>query len=161
MLFEAHHASVVRYVQRRVCADSAADAAAEVFLVAWRRLSDVPTDPLPWLYGVARGVCANQRRATARRVRLIERVAVASSVTTVGVGVPDVLDAGQGDSALASAFDLLSEADREVLALIAWEGLGARDAGRVLGCSIPAVTMRLHRARRRLRALLDEPSKEN
>jgi RNA polymerase sigma-70 factor, ECF subfamily len=160
LLFETHHASVLRYAQRRVVADGASDAAAEVFLVAWRRLSDVPTDPLPWLYGVARGVCANQRRSVARRMRLTERVAMASA-TGVGVAASNGLDVYEGDSALASAFDLLGEGDREVLALIAWEGLGARDAGHVLGCSIPAVTMRLHRARRRLRALLDQQTEEN
>jgi RNA polymerase sigma-70 factor (ECF subfamily) len=36
---------------------------AETFLVAWRRLDDVPDDPLPWLYRVARRVLANQRRS--------------------------------------------------------------------------------------------------
>jgi RNA polymerase sigma-70 factor (ECF subfamily) len=36
----------------------APDVVAETFLVAWRRLDDVPADPLPWLYGVARRVLA-------------------------------------------------------------------------------------------------------
>jgi DNA-directed RNA polymerase specialized sigma24 family protein len=63
---------------------------------------------------------------------------------------------GVGDTALAEAFTRLSDADREVLALIAWEGLDARSAAQVLGCSAPTATMRVFRARRRLRAFLDE-----
>jgi DNA-directed RNA polymerase specialized sigma24 family protein len=50
----------------------------------------------------------------------------------------------------------LSVDDREVLALVAWEGLDARRAAAVLGCNVGAFTMRLTRARRRLRAVLTE-----
>ena len=40
--------------------------------------------------------------------------------------------------------------DREVLRLIAWEGLESREAAAVFGCSYGAFRVRLHRARRRL-----------
>ena len=48
---------------------------AETFLVAWRRLDDVPADALPWLYGVARRVLANQRRSADRGAALERRLA--------------------------------------------------------------------------------------
>jgi DNA-directed RNA polymerase specialized sigma24 family protein len=49
-----------------------------------------------------------------------------------------------------AALGRLSESQREVLRLAAWEGMDARRAGAVLGCSPAAYTLRLHRARRRL-----------
>ncbi len=52
---------------------------AETFLVAWRRLDDVPADALPWLYGVARRVLANERRSAGRRAALEQRVATTAA----------------------------------------------------------------------------------
>ena len=55
----------------------------------------------------------------------------------------------------ASALQSLSAADQELLALVAWDGLTARESAASLGCSVSAYAMRLHRARRRLAAQLD------
>ena len=65
------------YLMRRTDREGAFDAAEEVFLVAWRRLSEVPPGDraLPWLYGVARRVLANHRRSKSRFARLTRRVA--------------------------------------------------------------------------------------
>jgi RNA polymerase sigma-70 factor (ECF subfamily) len=60
-----------------------------------------------------------------------------------------------GDPELAAGFAALSERDREVLRLVAWEGLSLRDAARVLGCSAVACRVRYHRAKSRLAARLD------
>jgi hypothetical protein len=51
---------------------------AEVFLIAWRRLDDVPfgNEARPWLFATARRVLANQGRANARRRRLSEKLSV-------------------------------------------------------------------------------------
>jgi RNA polymerase sigma-70 factor (ECF subfamily) len=54
------------------------------------------------------------------------------------------------------ALNGLPEADREALMLAAWEGLSAQQAARVLGCSPTAFRIRLHRARRKLEASLDD-----
>ena len=51
---------------------------------------------------------------------------------------------------VAAAFRGLPEADRELLALVAWEGLDNGQVADVLGCSRNAVRIRLHRARARL-----------
>ena len=73
-MFTEHYAAVRGYALRRTSADAAQDAVAETFLVAWRRLDDVPPDALPWLFGVARRVLANQRRSAARSEALEERL---------------------------------------------------------------------------------------
>ena len=53
------------------------------------------------------------------------------------------------------ALGRLSPADQEVLRLTAWEDLGVDEVAVVLGCGSRAAAMRLHRARRRLRAEID------
>jgi RNA polymerase sigma-70 factor, ECF subfamily len=69
-LFREHGADVLAYALRRADAMTAEDVVAEVFLIAWRRIDRVPqTEPVLWLYSVARRVLANQRRVSARRCR--------------------------------------------------------------------------------------------
>jgi RNA polymerase sigma-70 factor (ECF subfamily) len=60
-----------------------------------------------------------------------------------------------GDEALAAAFAELSENDREVLRLVAWEGLSLAEAATVLGCSAIAARVRFHRAKSGLAARLE------
>lgn len=68
-LYREHYGAVLRYCRRRTDEETARDAAAETFLVAWRRREVVPQDPLPWLYGVARRVLANAARGAGRQRR--------------------------------------------------------------------------------------------
>jgi RNA polymerase sigma-70 factor (ECF subfamily) len=64
--FERHYPRVLAYGLRRLPDRAAAeDAAAETFLVAWRRFGDAPADQLPWLLAVARNVIFNDPRAGA------------------------------------------------------------------------------------------------
>jgi RNA polymerase sigma factor (sigma-70 family) len=133
--------------------DDAPDVVAETFLVAWRRLEEVPIGPRErlWLYGVARRVIANLHRSTRRRTRLAERLS--ESLRTEIAAHP----APEGASAeIVEAMAELGEENRELLLLVSWEGLSPAEAGRVLGISALAARSRLHRARRRLRVLLDE-----
>jgi RNA polymerase sigma-70 factor, ECF subfamily len=141
-LYERHRDAVCAYARRRMPADLVDDVVAETFLVCWRKLADVPADALPWLYAVARKTIANQRRAAARP-------AVASAESVAGEPEP------AGDPRLAAAFAQLSDNDREVLRLVAWEGLTPRQASTVLGCTTVSCRVRFHRAKRRLGALLD------
>ncbi len=127
---------------------AAEEAVSETFLVAWRRLDAMPADPLPWLLGVARKVLANQHRAARRRAPdgpLIPLEAVAALDPRAAVA-----DLVADREAFAKAFGSLSPSDREVLALVSWDGLAPRDAATVLDCSPAAFYLRLHRARRRL-----------
>ena len=141
-LYAAHYAHIVKYGLRRLTgADAAAELAQEVFTVAWRRRDDVPVTALPWLYGVARRLLANHRRAA----------------TAVPVADPDMFGAVQdADDEIAAAADIrsalatLAEIDREILQLIGWEQLTLAEAAQALGCTRATATVRLHRARKRL-----------
>ena len=147
-IFREHYEAVLAYARRRAPTSVADDAAAETFAIAWRKADKIPREPLPWLLGIARRVLATQRRASERRERLSNRLAHHLDATS-----PD----DQLGEALGAALNTLPDRDREVLLLIAWEGLTAREAAVVVGASPAAVYVRLHRARRRLRTALVPP----
>jgi RNA polymerase sigma-70 factor (ECF subfamily) len=158
-VFEATYDDVLRFAQRRVDPSHAEDVAADVFLVAWRRLDDMPDggDARPWLFGVARATMLNHRRGERRRDALAVRIADASALTGLD-GSALTHDVGELAAArldLASAWARLSAAEQEAIGLSVWEGLDARGAGAVLGCSATAYRLRLSRARRSLRRHLE------
>lgn len=144
-LYERHYASLEQYAARRIPPDDVADVVATTFLTAWRRFDELPEEPLPWLYGTARRVLANDRRGRARQEALIARAAEQAVAAD-----PDLADRVCDVAQVAEALTLLSEADRELLLLTEWEQLGIAEAAAVLGCSPATARVRLHRARRRL-----------
>lgn len=141
-----------RYLARRARPDDAADALAETLLVVWRRLDDVPAEPLPWCYGVARRTLANQRRGDARRLRLVERSA--SQPVADGAGDPQSM-VEQHDPELERAIDALTGSEREIVHLWAWEHLEPREIAEVLELTPNAVSVALTRAKRKLADRLD------
>jgi RNA polymerase sigma factor (sigma-70 family) len=143
----ARFAGAVRgYAMRRCDPETADDIVADVFLVAWRRREELPKEPLPWLLGTARHVLANHARGQSRRGRLLDRLAAEPAAPGA---------AAQVESArLQAALQSLSERDRELLLLMAWEGLEPRQAAQVLGIRANTLAVRFHRARRRLSAAL-------
>jgi RNA polymerase sigma-70 factor, ECF subfamily len=144
--FEAHYSKVLAFAIRRAKERQAAeDVAAETFAIAWRRRDAIPDAPLPWLYGIAVRVIANEWRSSTRR-RQRERRFI-SDPKGSGRDPADIV--GSRD-AITAAFAALTESQREVLRLIAWEGLDHRTAASVLGCSEGAFSVRLFRARRSL-----------
>jgi RNA polymerase sigma factor (sigma-70 family) len=144
-VYEANYHHVLGYALRRVGRDDAADVVAETFLAAWRRFDKVPAGEAArlWLYGTARRVVANQQRGKRRRERLDERI----QDDVARKPDPGRADAGLG--AAAAAFASLRPDDRELLALVAWEGLNAAEVAEVYGCSRNAARIRIHRARHR------------
>lgn len=152
-LCQHHQHRIAGYVLRRTGnASDAADVTAEVFLVAWRRIAEVPEGDaaLPWLYATARRTVANHRRGALRRSQLATRLA---DQLPDPPEVPEALD--EDDLAAArEAFLSLDDADRELLSLIAWEDLDRDTVAEILGCSRTALRVRLHRARRRFAASL-------
>jgi RNA polymerase sigma factor (sigma-70 family) len=143
--YDEHVRAVAAFALRRVpAAADADDIVSETFLVAWRRFGEAPADLRPWLFGVARHVLRHHYRAAQRRDALSARLG--ERLSGSGSGAAD-------HGWLVDALRSLSEADRDVLTLTAWEGLSHAEAGQVLGCSAAAVAVRLHRARRRLEAL--------
>lgn len=155
-VFRATYPDILAFVRRRVDPALVEDLAAEVFTIAWDRWESVPREVRPWLFGVARNLVANDHRAQERRRRLELRLGSERD--------PDPDDTSFSVAALdlRSAWAQLHDADREVIALVAWDGLTGREAAAVLGCTRAAFSVRLTRARRRLKRLLgtsvDEPA---
>jgi RNA polymerase sigma factor (sigma-70 family) len=149
-LYAAHFDAVLGYALRRSAAEDAADVAAETFLVAWRRLDDVPEGDAtrPWLYGVARRALANLRRGARRRDHLAEVLRV-----ELRAAVPDHSDDTVARIDAEVGLAQLPHRDREVLRLATWEGLEPREIAVVLDLTQAAVRKRLSRARARLRQL--------
>src|SRR5919206_59459 len=146
-LYDRCAAAVLGYCLRRTSPELAEDAFAETFAVAWRRRNAIPAEPLPWLYGVARKVIANQRRS-ARRQAAVARRLVETTPT------PSAPDAPESSRRVVAALARLREGDRELLLLVAWEGLKPAAAAHVLGITPARCRLRLHRARRRLERLV-------
>jgi RNA polymerase sigma factor (sigma-70 family) len=150
-LFTAYAPDVIAYCRWRAgSASDAQDAVADVFLTAWRRINDLPEgeDARLWLYTTARRVLANQRRSFRRRLALQERLAAEPAAS------PGREREG-GDALVHEALGRLPSRDREVLLLAEWEGLSPTQIGRVLGCRPVTARGRLHRARRRFRAVYE------
>lgn len=149
-LYVQQHASIYAYVYRRwsgVVAE-VPDVVAEVFAVAWRRLDEIPADAGArlWLYGLARHALLNHSRSHRRRRRLFDRLSrEASTATQVNPA------ADPAETWLRQAIERLPDAYREALRLVSWEGCSHAEAAQVLGCSVNAVALRLHKAKARLR----------
>ncbi|MGI8329983.1 RNA polymerase sigma factor [Actinomadura scrupuli] len=139
------------YVVSRAGRQVADEVVSETFAIAWRRLGDVPEPPLPWLLGVARNVLRDDIRAQVRRESF--------AAEQRGWGEPrgaDIAEHVAERLAVLRAMAELADDDREILILIAWQGLTPQDAATVVGCTPAALRVRLHRARKRLVALTEQ-----
>jgi RNA polymerase sigma-70 factor, ECF subfamily len=144
-MFERYYGEIFGYLVRRVRdRETAEDLAEATFEFAWRRLPEVPEEPRTkqWLFHIAHRQLSNQWRATQRRRRLVERLAlVRSTQGTSGTGD------GDRDRLVLVALRRLRKSDQEVLRLVTCDALSNSEAAAVLGCSINALGIRLHRAR--------------
>jgi RNA polymerase sigma factor (sigma-70 family) len=149
-LYESYFKHVHAYCRRRVNPDRVDDAAAETFLVAWRKIEDVPVgqEALPWLYAVAYGVVSNFWRGASRQKRLNKKL------HTIGVEPSAPADefvvVRQEARQILAALAKLKKADQEVLRLSIWEELSNAEVAIVLDVAVDAARQRLSRARRNL-----------
>lgn len=158
-LYELVYTDVLRFVQRRAGPEHAEDIVHEAFLVTWRRWDDLPTeheDARAWMFAVARNCMLNNVRGEKRQGALAVRIAAHASAFTDAATelVNEHVD-------LVSAWRQLRPLDQEVLALAIWEELPSSKAGQVLGISSAAYRLRLHRARKSLRRMLDASASPN
>lgn len=143
-LFEAHAVAVHRYVQRRAHPSDVEDIVADVFVIAWRKLEQVPDGyEQPWLFRTAWNVLAN------RRHKFVE---LPFDALPDGPEDGDIADTVLEDMTLQQAWLALSARDREVLRLVAWEGLDGRGLADALGISVSGAGVALSRARERFNA---------
>jgi RNA polymerase sigma factor (sigma-70 family) len=149
--------AVLGYALRRSASrEDALDVVAETFATAWRRRADLPSAPdevRPWLFGIARWCLANAARSNQRAGRLGQRLA--ASFVDTAIPDPSTIHENRSENRLVRETLLqLSDDDRELVTLVAWEGLSPAEAATALGLSAGTARVRLHRARTRLRATL-------
>ncbi|MFC9973457.1 RNA polymerase sigma factor [Spirillospora sp. NPDC127200] len=154
-VYDAHYDRVYAYAVSRAGRQLAEEVASETFCVAWRRVHDLPDEPLPWLLGVARNVLRESYRTRRREESLAAELRAWASPAELASG--DVGEAVVERADMLRALAGLSEDDRELLTLTAWHGLSAGEAAKVVGCSKATFFVRLHRARRRLAQALSAP----
>jgi len=163
-IFDRHAATVHRYVARRAGAQLADDVTAETFAVALdrRRRYDLSRrNALPWLYGIATNLLRQHRRAELRQYRALARTGVDPVLVE---GHADVVSARVTAAAmtreLAAALARLSSGERDVLLLHAWADLTHDEIASALDIAPPTVRSRLHRARTKIRNVLEEQADE-
>lgn len=157
--YREHVEAVQRFVARRVDDhDRAADLTAEVFLAAVASAGAYRPGrgtPVAWLFGVARNVVADDRRRRAREQRANGAIVGRRLLNDDDVArIEARLDAAARSRAIYAALDALPENERAVLELVAVDDLPVAQAAAALGIRPVTARVRLHRARRTLRAQL-------
>ena len=160
-LYSRHRLEVLAYCARRIGPSDAADACSETFLVAWRRIEDVPAPPmtLPYLYGIAGRVLSNHFRALHRRSRL------GTVLGSLGVTSPpepaDVVLQNSKNQDVVAAVRRLSPKDREIVMLYTWEELSRETIAEMMGTTKAAIDQRIHRSYRRLARMMAPTMESN
>jgi len=158
-IFERHFDPIHRYASRRLGAALADDLTARVFTIAFerrRRFDLTAPDARPWLYGIASNLVRNDRRAERRMLAALGRVA--AHADTAGGDQAEGLVDGRERARLAQALSELDRRQRDVLLLHCWADLSHAEIAVALGIPPGTVASRLSRARRRVRAALDDGS---
>ena len=153
--FDQYFDAITRYCYRRLHPDRADDAASNVFVVAWRKIDQMPDgdQTLPWLYGVARNEVRTSRRSLRRSTALWAKVNGQPRYPDAGPEAVVVHDAEQVE--MVHALATLGSNDQEILRLRAYEGLSIRQIAIVLGCSPDSAKKRCSRAMTRLRTAVE------
>lgn len=154
-VYDRYHRRVHAYALSRAGGALADDVVSETFLVALRRIDAMPTDPLPWLLGIARRVIFSGYRREARQASIAAQIQV-----WVEDASRDVAEGVAEKAATLMALAKLSDQDRELLTLLAWHDLSAAEAAKVIGCSRATFFVRLHRARKRFEQAIAETESE-
>jgi RNA polymerase sigma-70 factor (ECF subfamily) len=164
-IFDRHATVLHRYLVRRLGPDEAEAMVGEVFRIAFekRHTYDV-LRPMarPWLYGIATNLLAKHRRSEARRIHAVARLA-ARRLLPIALDdqVSDAVDAADRWQRVAEAVTALPQVERDALMLHVWEGLPYDEVALALGVPIGTVRSRIHRARGRIRELIDLSGRED
>lgn len=150
-LFRRHYNEVLRSLERRVAdREDARELAGDVFRVAWQRFSPDGRAQRAWLYAIARNVLGDHYRRTARQATADQALNDAALIETQ----TDPLHEPAGDHPILTALATLPASDQEAIRLRYWEHLSTAEVAEVLGITPVAARVRLHRARKQLRAAL-------
>ena len=152
-LFWRHNGAVHGYMARRTGRDVADDLVAEVWLRAFRSRSKFDLhypDARPWLYGIARNVLSSHWRQLAKAAPLVP-----AAISDPWPELEEHLEENEQRVALLKALDMLTNEEREVLLLVAWEQLSPTAIALMLDVPASTVRNRLHRARVCMRSGLE------
>jgi RNA polymerase sigma-70 factor (ECF subfamily) len=160
--YREHLQSVLRYATRRTRdPHAAADLVADVFLAAIGAAPGYREErgtPIAWLHGIARNVAASQNRRAARIWAAEGRVAGHRMLDGDDITrLEERIDAERASRQLLERIALLPTGPREVLELVAVDGLTVTEAAKALGISQVAARVRLHRARKALQPPQADP----
>ena len=157
-IYQANQRRVLAYFLRRTDATSARDGAAETFLIAWRRIDEVPMGDrtMPWLYGVARRVLANQRRSRNRQTSLSRKLTDSGPTQEPS---PEVIVLRRAeDREMLDAVARLRSEDQEILQLAVWDEVPHSQIAEMIGTSAHAISQRLYRITKQLARDLERSS---
>lgn len=135
----------------------AEEIAQETFIRAWKGLASYDQAQAAfstWLFTIARNLAINELS----RVAKIHEVAMGDDLPEVICKNPQpfaILAHAQQKQRLQTALRQLPLTDRSVLALAYIDNLTMTEIGRIEGCSTGAIKTRLHRAKLKLRDLLE------
>jgi RNA polymerase sigma-70 factor (ECF subfamily) len=164
VLFDRHFATIHRYLDRRIGHEGADELAGDVFRIAFEqrgRFRPVHESALPWLYGLATNLMLKRWRGERRRLRALARLDARADRGIAALdGTEERLDARSSRAALLDALASLSQGDRDIVVLVAWEELSYEEAAAALSIPVGTVRSRLNRARRILRELLGDIGNE-
>lgn len=155
-MYEEHYADIRSYCLRRLSVEAANDAAAEIFIVAWRKIDEVPqgAEARLWLFAVARNTVAHQYRSRSQTSRLRSKLEQTAVRSPAGASAEDVVVRRSQDRAVLEALGRMKPDDQELVRLKMWEELSHAEIGEVFGISAHAVDMRMQRVGKRLARLL-------
>lgn len=153
-LYEQYRPPVLGYCRRRTSLTGAEDACSETFLIAWRRLDELPGPPhtLPYLYRIAANVLANHARAFRRRSRLDAKLKGLGVAPAADPSALVVMNARHHE--VIDALQRLKPKDREIVMLYTWEDLSRETIAEMMGLTKAAIDQRIHRSYRRLARIL-------
>lgn len=163
IFYRRHVEAVGRFVARRVDDPHlAADLTADVFLAVIESAAGYRPDrgsQIAWLFGVARNVIADERRRAAQRLRVTGRLAGRRDLDADDIArIEERIDAESAARRTCRALSGLPEHTRALVESVAVDGLTVAEAATALGISPVAARVRLHRARRIVRAVLARPA---
>lgn len=154
-IFERHFAQIYRYLSQRTEPSAAEDLASEVFAIALNKRNKFVAQhdsALPWLYGIASNLLADQSRKRARQATAYHKAGSQEPVDTNPIsGAQQRIDANAQVGSLKPALEALSERDQDILHLYAHAELSYTEIASALKMPVGTVRSRLHRIRRTLR----------
>jgi RNA polymerase sigma factor (sigma-70 family) len=162
-IFDRHFGAVHRFLDRRVGTDAAGRLAGEVFRIAFERrdrFDPTRASALPWLYGIAHKQVLGEYRSRGRHLRAIGRLSAERTIDDVTAEIEARVDAAAAWPGILGALRQLSDGERDVLLLVAWEEMAYDEVADTLGIPIGTVRSRMHRARARLRELIHSNGQE-